>query len=193
MVQDTSDFAKEGSDVLGTIGDLNVQQLLDSKSKALLVCHHGDIVQTVKVWQSLEIGLVLDQLFGSSVEQTDVGISSDNFFTAELENQSQHTVGGGMLGSEVDSVVSDFAMLDAVIARLFGGALDLGVLGLGREAVGVASQVEMFVRGNDSRANLLLARVSSESRCCEGSSGERCRRRSQAESPGAGADESVQG
>lgn len=193
MVQDTGNFAKEGSDVLGTVGDLNVQKLLDSKSKALLVCHHGDIVQTVKVWQSLEIGLVLDQLFGSSVQQTDVRIGSDDFFTAELENQSQHTVGGRMLGSEVDSVVSDFAMLDAVIARLFGGALGLGVLGLGREAVGVASQVEVLVRGNDSRANLLLARVSSESRCCEGSSGERCCRRSQAESPGAGADESVQG
>lgn len=193
MVQDTGDFAKEGSDVLGTVGDLNVQKLLDSKSKALLVCHHGDIVQTVEVWQSLEIGLVLDQLFGSSVQQADVRIGSDDFFTAKFENQSQHTVGGGMLGSKVDSVVSDFAMLNAVVARLLGGALGSGAVGLGREAVGVAGQVEVFVRGENSRANLLLARVSSESRCCEGSSGERCRRRSQAESPGTGADESVQG
>lgn len=193
MVQDTGDFAKEGSDVLGTVGDLNVQKLLDSKSKALLVCHHGDIVQTVEVWQSLEIGLVLDQLFGSSVQQADVRIGSDDFFTAKFENQSQHTVGGGMLGSKVDSVVSDFAMLNAVVARLLGGALGSGAVGLGREAVGVAGQVEVFVRGENSRANLLLARVSSESRCCKGSSGERCRRRSQAESPGTGADESVQG
>lgn len=131
MVQDTGDFAKEGSDVLGAVGDLNVQKLLDSKSKALLVCHHGDIVQTVEVWQGLEIGLVLDQLFGSSVQQTDVRIGSDDFFAAKFENQSQHTVGGGMLGSEVDSVVSDFAMLDAVVARLLGGALGSGAVGLG--------------------------------------------------------------
>lgn len=175
MVQDSGDFAKESSDVLGTIGDLNVEKLLDSKSKALLVCHHGDIVQTVEVRQSLKIGLVLDQLFRSSVQQADVRIGSDDFFTTELENQSQHTMGGRMLGSEVDSVVSDFAILDAVFERLLGGTL-----GLGRGAVGVAGKVEMLVGGNDSRANLLLARVSSESRCCEGSGGKRCCRRSQA-------------
>lgn len=176
MVQDTGDFAKESSDVLGTVGDLNVQKLLDGKGKALFVCHHGDIVQTVEVWQSLKIGLVLDQLFRSSVQQTDVRIGPNDFFTAELENQSQHTVGGRMLGSEVDSVVSDFAILHAVFARLLGG----GALGLGREAVGVAGQVEMLVRGNNSRASLLLARIPSESRCCEGSSGKRCCRRPQA-------------
>lgn len=33
---------------------------------------HGDIVQSVKIWQRLSIGLVLDQLLGSSVKEADV-------------------------------------------------------------------------------------------------------------------------
>jgi hemin uptake protein HemP len=74
VVQDSGDFSKQCSDVLGALRDINVQQLLDGQREALLVCHHGDIIETVKVWQGLHIGLVFDQLLGTAVQQTDVGI-----------------------------------------------------------------------------------------------------------------------
>lgn len=159
MVQDTGDLGKQGSNVLGTVGNLNVEKLLNGKSKALLVGHHGDIVQTVKVGQSLKIGLVLDQLLGASMQQTDVGVGSDDFFTGKLEDQSQHTVGGRVLGSEVDSVVPDFAILDAVVARLFVGGRGLGPGGV---SVHVAGLFEVLVGGNQPRAGMLGCRISPE-------------------------------
>jgi hypothetical protein len=74
VVQDTGDFSEERTDVLGALWDIDVQQLLDGQREALLVCHHGNIIETVKVRQGLHIGLVFDQLLGTAVQQTDVGI-----------------------------------------------------------------------------------------------------------------------
>jgi hypothetical protein len=40
VVKDTGNLAEQCPNPLGTIGDLNVQQLLNGKGKALLVGHH---------------------------------------------------------------------------------------------------------------------------------------------------------
>lgn len=117
VVQDTCDLAKQGANPLGALGDLDVEELLDSQGEALLVGHHGHVVEAVEVGQGLQIRLVLDQLLGASVQQTDVRIGADNLLSAELENKTQHAVGGGMLGAEVDGVVADFAVADAGLAR----------------------------------------------------------------------------
>lgn len=109
MVQDPGNLAKQGSDPLCSLGDLNVQQLLDGQGVDLLVGHHGHIVETVKVWQGLQVRLVLDQLLGATVQQTDVGVGANNLFTIELEDETQDTVGGRVLGTKVDSVMSDLA------------------------------------------------------------------------------------
>ena len=42
-------------------------------------------------------------------------ISPYNFLAVELENQTQHTVGGWMLGAEVDSVVPDLPLGSTLI------------------------------------------------------------------------------
>lgn len=110
MVENTSDLAKQSSNPLGSLRNLNIEQLLNGQRETLLVGHHGNIVKSVKVRQGLEICLVLDQLLSTSVEQTDMGVGSDDFFTIELENQTQYTVGGGMLGTKVDSVVSNLSV-----------------------------------------------------------------------------------
>lgn len=107
MVQNTGNFTKQGSDVFGTDRDVNVQQLLDSQREALLVGHHRDVVETIEVGQGLEICSVLDELLGSTVQQSDVRISADNLLAIEFQDQSQHTVGGRMLGPKVDCVMAD--------------------------------------------------------------------------------------
>jgi hypothetical protein len=43
------------------------------------------------------------------VQQANVGIGSNDLFSIQFEDQSQDTVGGRMLGTEIDSVVSNFA------------------------------------------------------------------------------------
>lgn len=152
MVQDAGNFTKQSADVLGSFGNLNVEKLLDSEGEALLVCHHGNVVEAVKVGQGLEIRLVLDELLGTAVQQTDVGVGTDNFFAIELENQSQHTVSGRMLGSKVDGVVADLAVLDGVLARLSALAA-LAVLA--RQAVNVVIGGKVFAGRNESRTDVL--------------------------------------
>lgn len=44
VVQDARDLAKQGPDPLGSLGDLDVQELLDGEGEALLVGHHGYVV-----------------------------------------------------------------------------------------------------------------------------------------------------
>lgn len=128
MVQNSSDFAKKGPDVLGADGDVDVQQLLDSQGEALLVGHHGDVVQTVKVGQGLQICPVLDELLCATVQQADVGVGAHNLLAVELQDQAQHAVGGRMLGTEVDGVMPDLPRIDVVV--LLDGARGAGRLGV---------------------------------------------------------------
>ena len=68
-------FTKEDTDILGSKRNVNVEKLLYSQTVGLLVTHHGDIVKTVKVWESLHVRLVFYQLLSASVKQSNVGIS----------------------------------------------------------------------------------------------------------------------
>ena len=109
MVQNTGHLSEQCTDILGSFRDFNVQQLLNSQRVTLFIRHHGDIVQSVEVRQSLHVGLVFDQLLGTTMKQSDVRIRADNLFTIDLQNQSKHTVSSRMLRTEVDCVVTDFA------------------------------------------------------------------------------------
>lgn len=123
MVQDTSDLSKQGSNPFGTLRHLDVQQLLDREREALLVGHHGAVIQPIKVGQGLQVCFVLAQLLGSSVQQADVGVGAHNLLAVELEDKAQHTVGGRVLGTEVDRVVTDLAPCYGAVARLLARAL----------------------------------------------------------------------
>jgi hypothetical protein len=74
VVQNTGDLSEQSTNPLGSLRNIDVKQLLNSQREALLVRHHGDIVKSIEVGQSLHIGLVLDQLLGTTMQQTDVRI-----------------------------------------------------------------------------------------------------------------------
>ena len=71
----------------------------------MFVGHHADIVQTVEIWQSLKICSVFDKFLCSAVEQSDMRICTNDFFTIELQDETKHTVGSRVLRSKVHSVV----------------------------------------------------------------------------------------
>lgn len=84
---------------------------------------HGDVVQTIKVGESLRIGLVFDEFFRTTVKETDVlqiGISrvggssstrthwvnSKNFLSVEFHNHTKYTVSSRVLRTMVQSEYS---------------------------------------------------------------------------------------
>ncbi len=127
MVEDARDLAKHGADPLGALGHLDVEQLLDGARVAQLVGHHRNVVESVKVRQRLRVRLVLDQLLRASVQERPTwaaaAISSkasarsnviaeaswkncthvrtQDLLSVELEDQTQHTVGGGCWGPKL--------------------------------------------------------------------------------------------
>lgn len=83
--------------------------------------------QITYVGKSLEVGLVLDQLLSTTVQKTNMRITSQNLLTLQLENQTQDSVSSRMLRSKVDGEVARVDV-DAVI--------DLDILGDGRSERG---------------------------------------------------------
>src|SRR5690606_29652030 len=92
VVQNTRDLVEHHADVLGPQGNSYAQQPLNRHDVGVLVAHHGDVVETVHVRQRLQIGTMLGQFFGGTVQQTDVRVSTLNDFAVHLEHQAQHAV-----------------------------------------------------------------------------------------------------
>jgi DNA-directed RNA polymerase I and III subunit RPAC1 len=139
VVQDARDLAKQRPDPLGALRDVDVEQLLDGQREALLVGHHADVVEAVKVRQRLQVGAVLDQLLGAAVQQPDVRVRPDDLLAVELEDQAQHAVRGRVLRPKVDRVVPHLAL----------------ALGAGGEAVRVGGRglegTKVLVDGDEPR------------------------------------------
>jgi hypothetical protein len=62
------------SNVLGSDGDVNIEELLDGETVTLLVAHHRDVVEPVEIGEGLSVGLVLDQFFSAPMQQTNMGV-----------------------------------------------------------------------------------------------------------------------
>ncbi|GMT36090.1 hypothetical protein PFISCL1PPCAC_27387, partial [Pristionchus fissidentatus] len=105
MVLDTSQLAEEGSNVLCTGRNVDAEQFLNRERPRLLVAHHGDVVQTIHVRESLRVGLVLDEFLSRSMQKTNVRNGFDDNLSFQFENESEHSVSCGMLRSEVENHV----------------------------------------------------------------------------------------
>src|SRR4029077_3307622 len=72
----------------------------------MLLIHRRDIIEPVEVRHRLQIGLRLDQLFGSAMEQADMRIHALHHLTVELEHQPQDAMRCRMLRSEIDREIA---------------------------------------------------------------------------------------
>ena len=70
--QQAADLGVEHADELGALRHLELQQLLAGKAEGVLLVHRRHVVEPVEVADGLHVGLVLDQLLGAAVQQTDV-------------------------------------------------------------------------------------------------------------------------
>ena len=73
----------------------------------MLLSQRRDIIEAVKIRERLQIRLVLDQLFGAAVKQPDMRIDAGNYFTIELQHQTQHAVRRRMLRTKIDGEISE--------------------------------------------------------------------------------------
>lgn len=61
------------------------------------------------------------------MKQADMWVCTHDFFAIELEDKSEHAVGGRMLGSKVNGVVPDFAVFG--VGAIVGGEIHaLGII-----------------------------------------------------------------
>ena len=73
----------------------------------MLLVHRRDVVEPIEIRHRLQIGLVLDQLFGAAMQQPDMRIDALDDLAVELQHQAQHAVRRRMLRPEVDVEVAD--------------------------------------------------------------------------------------
>ena len=112
MIEQARNLGEHHTDVLGTLWHLNAHQFFDGQAVSVLVGHHGHIVQAVHVRQGLNVGFGFGQLFGGTVQQTNVRIGTLHNLAIELEHQAQNAVGRRVLRSKVQGVVFNFCHVD---------------------------------------------------------------------------------
>ena len=68
----------------------------------MLLVDRRDIIQPVEIRDRLQIGLVLDQLFGAAMEQPDMRVHAGDDLAVQVQDQAQHAMRRRVLGPEID-------------------------------------------------------------------------------------------
>src|SRR5262249_729480 len=82
-------------------------QLLGCQTERVFLVHRRDVIEPVEIGQRLQIGLVLDQLLGPTVQKTDMRVDALDDLTAELQYEAQHARSRGMLRPEIEGEVAE--------------------------------------------------------------------------------------
>ncbi len=71
---------------------LDAEELFRREAERVLLIHRRDVVEPVEIRDRLQVGLLLDQLFGAAMQEPDMRIDALDDFAVELEHQTQHAV-----------------------------------------------------------------------------------------------------
>ncbi len=102
MGENTADLGIEHTDKLPAERHFDSQKLFDCQGKSVLLIHRRHVVEAIEIRDGLKIRLGLDQLFGATMQQADMGIDALDHFAVELEDEPQNTVSRRMLRAEVN-------------------------------------------------------------------------------------------
>src|SRR2546423_11567927 len=106
MREQAPDLAIQDADELPAPGHRDAEQLLGCQTERVFLVHRRDIVEPVEIGQRLQISLVLDQLLGPAVQQTDMRVDAVHDVTVELQYKAQYAVSRRMLGPEIEGEVA---------------------------------------------------------------------------------------
>ena len=118
VIADAREFREEDAQILRAQRHFQVQQLFDRQDIAMLHAERRAIVEPVEIGQRLQIGLVLDQLFGAAVQQADMRVATLDDFAVQLHDEAQNAVRRGVLRTEVDRVILDLGVTIGRIGRV---------------------------------------------------------------------------
>ena len=102
MIEQPPDLGIEHADILRARRHRHAEQLLDRERESVLLIHRRDVIEPVEIGHRLHIGLVLDEFFGAPMQQSDMRIDALDDLAVELQHQTQHAMGRGMLRPEID-------------------------------------------------------------------------------------------
>mmetsp|Transcript_33141 Transcript_33141/g.98615 ORF Transcript_33141/g.98615 Transcript_33141/m.98615 type:complete len:225 (+) Transcript_33141:688-1362(+) len=84
VVKNAGDLAVQHADVLGAQRHVHIKQLLHGQDVGMLHAHHRHVIEAVEVRDGLEVRLVLDELFGATVEEANVWVSARDDLAVHL-------------------------------------------------------------------------------------------------------------
>ena len=88
-------------------GGVDPHQLLDRQREGMLLAHRRDVIEPVEIGDRLQVGLVLDQLFGAAVQQADMRVGALDDLAVHLQHQPHHAVRRRMLRPEIHREIAD--------------------------------------------------------------------------------------
>ena len=150
VVVDALQLVHDGADVVDAVAQFHAHGLLDHADEGVAVHHGAEVVEAVGEAERLRIGHALGHLLHAAVDIAEVGIDVLDGLTADDGLQSEHTVGGRVVRSEVHHEVvlvhqraargHEFAVAVKVPLRR---PVLCRLVGLG-EAVGLRAHVEVL-------------------------------------------------
>jgi hypothetical protein len=106
MRKQPSDFAIKDADELCSARKRDAQELFRRQAERMLLVHRRYVVEAVEIRDRLQISLVLNQLLGTAMKQTDMRIDPLHHLAVEFKHEAQDAVRGRMLGAEIDREIT---------------------------------------------------------------------------------------
>src|ERR1700730_16216730 len=165
MREQTPDLAIEDPDELPAPGYRDAEQLLGCQTERVFLVHRRDIIEPVEIRHRLQVGLVLDQLFGPAVQEADMRVDALDDLTVELQYEAQDAVSRRMLGPKIEGEVAQGGFGHNGLASAAGSTLaaDAGSRSIGFQ-FHRADVIDATRTGRASGTSMLLSLL--ESREC---------------------------
>ena len=113
---DPVELAGEDPDVLRPSRHLQVEELLEGEHRAPLVEERADVLEGVHLADDLVVVGVLAQLLDAAMEVAQDRVEVDDLLAVDLEDDAQHAVGGGVLGSHVEEQLAVLEGVELLLA-----------------------------------------------------------------------------
>ena len=84
VVQHAADLAIQNTDQRCAARNFDTAELFNRETPSVFLIHRGHIIETVEIWQVLQVRAAFHQLFCTTVQQANMGVTTFNDLAVEL-------------------------------------------------------------------------------------------------------------